>query len=118
MFLSDLFNEVKLTNKILALKLGFDLFLVYFEKKKYEDSIPILIEMEKLIKKESLKGATFKNGLDYYLSINCRLGYIGVLLDDKNIIKSSIEKIEKVLDIIKFDKSEKLINMTKIYNFV
>ena len=36
-FLKDLFNEVKFTNKILALRLGFDLFLVYFEKKKFED---------------------------------------------------------------------------------
>lgn len=32
-FLKDLFNEVKLTNKSLALKLGFDLFSEYFEKK-------------------------------------------------------------------------------------
>ena len=117
-FLKDLFNEVKFTDKILALKIGFDLCLIYFEKKKYEDSIPILIEMKKLIKKDFLKGTTFKNLIDYYLAINSRLGYIGVLLDDKKVINSAIKKIKKVLDIIKFDKSEKLINMTKTYSFV
>ena len=117
-FLKDLFNEVKLTNKSLALKLGFDLFLEYFEKKKFEDCIPLLTEMKKLLKKELLKGASFKNGIDYYLAINSRLGYIGVLLDDKKVINSAIKKIKKTLDIIKFDKSEKLINMTKSYNFV
>ena len=110
-FLKDLFNEVKFTNKILALRLGFDLLSVYFEKKKFEDSIPILIEMD------SLKGTTL-NGIDYYLAINSRLGYIGVLLDDKKVIKIAIEKIKKVLDIIKIAKSKKLINITKSYNFV
>ena len=39
-------------------------------------------------------------------------------MDDKNIINSAIKKIKKALDIIKFDKSEKLINMTKTYSFV
>ena len=117
-FLKDLFNEVKLTNKILALKLGFDLCWEYFEKKKFEECIPLLVEMKKLLKKELLKGATFKNGIDYYLAIISRLGYIGVLLDDKKIINSAIKKIKKTLDIIKFDKSEKLMNMTKSYNFV
>lgn len=117
-FLKDLFNEVKLTNKSLALKLGFDLFSEYFEKKKFEDCIPLLTEMKKLLKKELLKGASFKNGIDYYLAINSRLGYIGVLLDDKKVINSAIKKIKKTLDIIKFDKSEKLVNMTKSYNFV
>ena len=77
-FLKDLFNEVKFTNKILALRLGFDLLSVYFEKKKFEDSIPILIEMD------SLKGTTL-NGIDYYLAINSRLGYIGVLLDELKV---------------------------------
>jgi tetratricopeptide (TPR) repeat protein len=117
-FLKDLFNEVKSTNIILTLKLGFDLFLEYFEKKKFEECIPLLTEMKKLLKKELLKGATFKNGIDYYLAISSRLGYIGVLLDDKKVINSAIKKIKKTLDMIKFDKSEKLVNMTKSYNFV
>ena len=117
-FLKDLFNEVKSTNITLTLKLGFDLFLEYFEKKKFEECIPLLTEMKKLLKKELLKGATFKNGIDYYLAISSRLGYIGVLLDDKKVINSAIKKIKKTLDMIKFDKSEKLVNMTKSYNFV
>ena len=80
-FLKELFDEVKKTNKILALKLGFDLYSTYFEGKNYNDCIPLLVEMKQLLKKELLKGTTLKNGIDYYLSIASRLGYIGLLLD-------------------------------------
>lgn len=117
-FLENLFNEVKLTNKKLALKLGFDLFSEYFENKKFEECVPLLTEMKKLLKKELLKGSSFKNGIDYYLAINSRLGYLGVLLEDKKIINSAIKKIKKTLDIIKSDKNEKLVNLIISYNFV
>ena len=117
--LKDLYDEVKKTNNILAIRLGFDLFSAYFEGKKYADCIPLLIEMKKLLKKELLKGATLKNGIDYYLAIASRLGYIGILLDNKKAINSALKKIKKTLDIIRYDKNnEKLVNLVKAFTFV
>ena len=118
-FLSDLFDEVKIENKNLALRLGFDLFSAYFDGKNYTECIPLLVEMKKLLKKELLKGAILKNGIDYYLAIASRLGYMGILLDDQKAINSAIKKIKKTLDIIKNDKNnEKLKDLVKAYNFV
>ena len=117
-FLRELFEEVKKSNKILALKLGFDLFSSYFEAKSFNNCIPLLLEMKKILKKELLKGATMKNGIDYYLAISSRLGYIGILLDNKKAIFSAIKKIKKTLDMIKNDKSvEKTKQISKAYSF-
>ena len=118
-FLKDLYDEVKTVNKTLALKLGFDLFSAYLDGKSYNNCIPLLTEMKKLLKKELLKGATMKNGIDYYLAIASRLGYMGILLDNHKAINSAIKKIKKTLDIIKNDKNnEKLKDLVKAYNFI
>ena len=118
-FLKDLYNKVKVENIVLALQLGFDLFASYNEGKNYNDCIPLLLEMKKLLKKELLKGMVMKNGIYYYLSIASRLGYIGILLNNKKAINSAIKKIRKTLDIIKNDKNnENLILLTKAYTFV
>jgi hypothetical protein len=119
-FLKTLYEEVKKSNQILALKLGFDLFSSYFETKSYNNCIHLLVEMKKLLKKELLKGTTtLKDGIDYYLAISSRLGYIGILLDDKNAITSAIKRIRKTLDIMKNDKdTPKIKKLTKAYTFI
>ena len=117
-FLKDLFDQVKFVNKTLAIRLGLDLFSAYFEGKSYSETIPLLIEMKKLLKKELLKGSTIKDGIDYYLAISSRLGYMGILLDNKNAINSAMKKIKKTLEIIKNDKNEKLKQMFLTYSFV
>ena len=117
--LKDLYEEVKLTNKSLALKFGLDLFSTYLEAKNYNNCIPLLLEMKKILKKDLLKGTTMKNGIDYYLAISSRLGYIGVLLENKKILNSAIKKIKKTLEMIKKDtKNEKMVNFTKTYTFI
>ena len=50
------------------------------------------IRNEKILKKDLLKGTTMKNGIDYYLAISSRLGYIGVIVDNKKIVNSAIKK--------------------------
>ena len=118
-FLKDLYDEVKEINKTLAFKFGLDLFSSYLEIKKYNNCIPLLVEMKKNLKKDLLKGTTMKNGIDFYLAIASRLGYIGILLDDKKAINSAIKKIKKSLDMIKKEtQNTKLVNLTKEYNFI
>ena len=75
--------------------------------------------MKIIFKKDLLKGTTMKNGIDYYLAIANRLGYIGILLDDKKAINSAIKKIRKSLEMINKEKNNtKLVNLTKEYTFV
>ena len=118
-FLKSLYEEVKNINKTLAIKLGLDLFSAYLDGKNYDKCIPLLIDMKKLLKKELLKGTTMSNGLDYYLAVSSRLGYMGILLDNTKAVNSAIKKIKKTLDIIKNDKNnEKLIQISKAYIFI
>ena len=118
-FLKELYDEVKNINNILALKLGFFLFSSYLEIKNYNNCVPLLLEMKKMLKKDLLKGTTMKDGIYYYLAIASRLGYIGILLDNKKAINSAIKKIKKSLEMIKKDNdNKKLVEYTKVYSFV
>ena len=118
-FLRDLYNKVKAVNRILALKFGLDLVSSYLEGKNYNDCIPLLMEMKQLLKKELLKGVIMNNGINYYLAIASRLGYVGILLNNKKAISSAIKKIRKTIEIIKNDKNnEKLVQLVKAYTFV
>lgn len=118
-FLKDLYDEVKNENNILALKLGFFLFSSYLEIKNFNNCIPLLLGMKKILKKDLLKGTTMKNGIDYYLAIASRLGYTGILLDNKKAINSAIKKLRKSLEMIKRDNgNKKLVEYTKVYSFV
>ena len=118
-FLKELYNEVKNVNTSLALKLGLDLYSSYFEGKNYKACIPILVEMKKLLKNELLKGSTMKNGIDFYLAISSRLGFMGILLDNPEAIKSAIKKIKKTLIMIQNDRNNtKLNDLEKAYNFL
>ena len=65
--------------------------------------MPLLIEMKKVLKKDLLKGVSMKNGINYYLAIACRMGYIGILFNDKKAIQSAIKKIKKALGMINND---------------
>ena len=117
-FLKSLFEEVKDFNKTLALKIGFDLFSAYIEGKEFKSCIPLLTNMKKILKKDLLRGATMKNGIDYYLAIASRLGFIGVLLNDKTSIQSAIKKIKKAIGMIDNESNEKLtIQIVKAYRF-
>ena len=118
MFLEDLYYEVKKENKTIALRIGFDLFSSYLEIENYHNCIPLLLEMKNILKKDLLKGSSVKNYIDYYLAIANRLGYIGILLEDKKAINSAVKKIKKFLTIIKKDKNNtKIANLAKAYTF-
>ena len=92
-FISSFYEEVKGYNQTLALKLGFELFSAFLEAKKYHKCIPLLSDMKKILKKDLLKGSSMNNGIHYYLAIACRIGYIGILLNDKASIQSAINPL-------------------------
>ena len=117
-FLEDLFNEVKDYNKVLALKIGFDLYSAYLEGQEYYKCIPHLTEMKKLLKKGLLRGSSMKNGIDFYLAIASRFGYIGILLNHKPSIQTAIRKIKKALGMLGNESNDKKMSeLIKAYKF-
>ena len=120
MFLTDLFKGLKSFNTSLALKIGFELFAAYLDGKQFKNCMPLLIEMKKVLKKDLLKGVSMKNGINYYLAIACRMGYIGILFNDKKAIQSAIKKIKKALGMINNDDNSdrKNYELLKAYQFV
>ena len=118
-FLEDLFTNMSSLNKVISLKLGFELFSAYIEYKEYNKCIKHLLMMKKILKKDILRGSSLKNGIDYYLSIASRIGYIGVLLNDKVLIEKAIKKIKKALELIGKNTDDKKINdLFQAYEFV
>ena len=117
-FLEDLFREVKDYNKVLALKIGFDLFSAYLEGQEYNKCIPHLTQMKKLLKVGLLRGSSMKNGIDFYLAIASRLGYMGILLNHKPSIQTAIRKIKKALGMMSDESNDKKVNeLIKAYKF-
>ena len=117
--LRKLFDDVKGINQILALKLGFDLFSAEIEIKDYKKSLELLIEMKNILKHAVLTGSTLKNAIYYCLAISSRLGFIGILLDDKAIISKAMNKIKNSLRAIDLDNNDKnLIQLNKSYTFI
>ena len=118
-FLEDLFTNMSSLNKVISLKLGFELFSAYIEYKEYNKCIKHLLMMKKILKKDILRGSSLKNGIDYYLAIASRIGYIGVLLNDKVLIEKAIKKIKKALELIGKNTDDKKINdLFQAYEFV
>ena len=118
-FLEDLFTNMSSLNKVISLKLGFELFSAYIEYKEYNKCIKHLLMMKTILKKDILRGSSLKNGIDYYLAIASRIGYIGVLLNDKVLIEKAIKKIKKALELIGKNTDDKKINdLFQAYEFV
>ena len=112
-FMKELFDKVKNENKKLGIKLGFCLYKILCRQNKYNECIPLLMEMKKILKNESLSGVKLKISIDYYLAIACRIGYIGVLIGNQKATEYAVKKLNKILDIIKKDKQDK--KLSSIY---
>lgn len=97
-FLKDLYELTRKGNQFLAIKIGFELYDIYLKENNYKECIEILMNMRTILKKKLLTGVRMNNAIDFYLAIVCRLGYIGVLTNNKNCIENSIKKMEKSID--------------------
>ena len=118
-FMKDLFDRVKNENKILGIKLGFCLFEILCRQNKFNECIPLLKEMKKILKTETLSGVQLKISIDYYLAIISRMGFIGVLIGDRKSVEEAVKKLKKILDIIEKDrKDKKLSAIFNTYSFI
>ena len=120
-FLKELYDRTKNENQVLAIKIGFELYDIFLKDNKYNDCIDILINMRNILKKRLLTGIKMDNAIDFYLSIISRLGYIGILTNNKVSIDNSIKKLKKSVDMFnKFteENKDKSIILKKAYSFL
>ena len=107
-FLKELYDRTKNENQFLAIKIGFELYDIYLKENKYSDCIDILFNMRTILKKRLLTGIRMNNAIDFYLAIVSRLGYTGILTNNKSAIENSIKKMKKSLDMFsKFSDANK-----------
>jgi tetratricopeptide (TPR) repeat protein len=119
--LKELYDRTKNENQFLAIKIGFELYDIFLKDNKYNDCIDILINMRNILKKRLLTGIKMDNAIDFYLSIISRLGYIGILTNNKGSIDNSIKKLKKSVDMFnKFteENKDKSITLKKAYSFL
>lgn len=113
-FMKELFDKVKNENKKLGIKLGFCLYEILCRQNKFNECIPLLMEMKKILKNETLSGVNLKISIDYYLSIASRIGFISILIGNKKAAEYAVKKLNKILGIIQNDKDDK--KLALIYN--
>ena len=118
-FMKELFDKVKKDNKKIGVKLGLCLYTILCRQNKYNECIPLLMELKNILKKESLSGVNLKVSIDYYLAIESRIGYIGTLIGDRNSVEHAAKKLRKIIDIIEKDKQDqKLSSIYNAYSFI
>ena len=116
--LNDVYEKVKNQNPFLALKLGFSIYNNLFNQSLYDKCIPILQQMNQIIKNYEKQGIPPKKMLRFSLSIFCRLGLIGLLLSNKQLVDFSIKEMTNCLIIIKDDRNnKKSMAVFKAYTF-
>ena len=101
-FLKELYDQTKKVNQYLAIKIGFQLYDIYLQENNYHDCIEILMNMRTILKKKLLTGDRINDAIDFYLAIVCRMGYVGILINNRASIENSIKKLQKSIDM--FDK--------------
>ena len=107
-FLQELYDRTKNENQFLAIKIGFELYDIHLKENRYSECIDLLVNMRTILKKKLLVGVKMNNAIDFYLAIVSRLGYIGILTNNKASIENSIKKMKKSLDMFsKFNDMNK-----------
>lgn len=117
LFMKDLFDKVKTENTRLGIKLGFCLYELLCRQNKFQECIPLLIQMEKILTNNSMLGSNIKAAIDYYLAIFSRMAFIGVLIGYKESVKDARKKLIKIIQEIENDNNDKLRCIYKAYDF-
>ena len=106
-FLRNIYEEVKNYNKLLAVKIGFEICTNLFLQGKYNGCVEILKEL-KIILKNVISN---NNLIDFYLAISSRMGLMGLLTNNSNAIDTSIEKLTKSLLVMRNDLNQQKVKL-------
>lgn len=117
-FMKELFDNIKNENALLGIKLGFCLYELLCRQNKFNECIPLLQQMKKILNDRIFSGYNLKTSIDYSLAIFSRLAFIGTLIGDKETVIDARKKLLKVLETIENDKDNvKLVCIYNAYNF-
>jgi len=117
---------MKESKKNFALKIGISIFDIYKKKNDYENCKIILENLNSIINRELLSGENIENGLEFYLAIASRMAYIATFFNDAKLLKSSIKKLRKTIEILQIenqknnnnDNNNKYITIKSAYDFI
>ena len=96
---NQVFHDMKSINKVLAIKIGLRIYDIYKKKNQYDNCLKILYEISTILKRELLNGKEIEFGINYYLAIASRLSYVATFLNDKVLLKKSMKKLEKTINL-------------------
>ena len=91
------FQTLLQKNKILAIKIGMNIFELYIKKNQFHQCLDLLKTLQQLLKDEMYGGISIENGIDYYLAISSRIAFCSTIVNDKKRLTSAIKKIDKSL---------------------
>lgn len=97
-FLKELYEQTKRENQYLAIRIGFELYDIYLTENNYKECADLLMNMRTILKKKLLTGDKMNNAIDFYLAIVSRLGYVGVLTNNKSYNENCIKKLKKSIE--------------------
>ena len=118
LFMKDLFEQVESQNAILSIKLGFCLYELLWRQRKYQECVPLLHQMKKILNDRIFSGQNLKTSIDYSLAIFSRMAFISTLIGDKENVVEARKKLIKILETIENDKdNKKLVCIFNAYNF-
>ena len=116
--LNSVYEKVKNENNFLALKLGFSIYNNLYCQNSYSECVPVLNQMHQIIKNYERQGVNPKKFLRFSLSIFSRLGFIGLLLANKQLVDFAINEMSKGLLLLKDDRNnKKAMTILKAYSF-
>ena len=116
--LKDIYDRTINENPFLALKIGFLIFHNSYNRNQYEECVQILKQMLYILNEYENQGVPQKKMSRFFLSIYCRIGIIGLILNNKNYITMAIERMVAQLLLLKEGlKIKKIKQIFKAYNF-
>ena len=116
--LKDIYDRTINDNPFLALKIGFLIFHNSYNRNQYEECVQILKQMLYILNEYENQGVSQKKMSRFFLSIYCRIGLIGLILNNKNYITMAIERMVAQLLLLKEGlKIKKIKQIFKAYNF-
>lgn len=117
--LIELYEKVQQNDKLLAIKLGFGIYENLCKQNKFNECLSVLTNIDSMIKREAISG-NLKNGFDYFLTISSRLGFIGILINNKKAVEDAIRTIDDTLSALEGERTNnnKINSLIKGYSLV
>lgn len=111
------YNQMKSVNIPLALRVGFNIFEVYFQKEEISNCLDIIKNMKYILKQQMFKEIKINNGFYIDLALASRSAFSHTFLMNKAKVLKSIRHIEDAIKLLNYNDTQNSIVKTA-YEFV